>query len=425
MDEDIQSSVTVLVERQLRAELRVDFGACVLIAGGDVDAADDRSGLDAAASALRIASEVSAADPSRALFEVAGEGRVVLAAARAPQSPAFTPSERTTVRALANEVQAATRPEDEVTQWRREGPFRLEAIEAAAAGAETGEVLRVAPGWVRPLYWAALAVVGMLLSTLAVVENRRYSRAEALLVAGRTHVVVARTGTLWELAVESGATVVEGQVVARLYGVDERAELEQQQHEYESRLRDLLYHPGDTEAQDDVLRLSAGLASARRELEGRTLRAPMDGVVMDVRFVTGQQLTPGDRLMSLRPATDARSSLRVCALFPGRDAAKLRVGAPMRLEVDGYPYQYVELRVARVANEVVPSADATHCPRSADESEEPVVEVLADLAWDDNPAAVAGGRFVDGLRGVVQVEVAREPLLLTLMPSLRKIWGNA
>ena len=61
----------------------------------------------------------------------------------------------------------------------------------------------------------------------------------------------------------------------------------------------------------------------------------------------------------------------------------------------------------------------------ADESEEPVVEVLADLAWDDNPAAVAGGRFVDGLRGVVQVEVAREPLLLTLMPSLRKIWGNA
>lgn len=75
------------------------------------------------------------------------------------------------------------------------------------------------------------------------------------------------------------------------------------------------------------------VAVADRQLEKHTIRAPIDGVVLDVYPEVGEVLQPGAPVLSIvdraRPYADV--------FVPVSDAPKVKLGAPMAIAVEGDP----------------------------------------------------------------------------------------
>ena len=88
----------------------------------------------------------------------------------------------------------------------------------------------------------------------------------------------------------------------------------------------------------------ARLASAQKALDATNVLAPYAGVVAE-RFVNpGDVVAPGSPLMTLiDPAT-----MRLEAAVPASELAQVRVGAPVRFSVTGYPGRTFEGRISSI-----------------------------------------------------------------------------
>lgn len=106
---------------------------------------------------------------------------------------------------------------------------------------------------------------------------------------------------------------------------------------------------GDLSARTMLDDARARLASAQKALDATNVLAPYDGIVSE-RFVNpGDVVTPGAPLMSVvEPAT-----MRLEAAVPAEQLSEVRVGAPVRFSVTGYPGRTFEGRISSVN----PSAD--------------------------------------------------------------------
>jgi len=93
----------------------------------------------------------------------------------------------------------------------------------------------------------------------------------------------------------------------------------------------------------------ARLASAQKQLDATNVLAPYAGIVSE-RFVNaGDVVVPGAPLMSIvDPAT-----MRLEAAVPAEQLSQVRVGAPVRFSVTGYPGRTFEGRISSIN----PSAD--------------------------------------------------------------------
>jgi multidrug resistance efflux pump len=102
-------------------------------------------------------------------------------------------------------------------------------------------------------------------------------------------------------------------------------------------------------------RIASVIAGLETEISQHIIRAPRAGVVVAVAEVTeGAVVSPGQWLATLVPPGD----LRVLAQLDKEAAARVGVGQPARLEVDGYPWtQYgkIDCRVTGVSGD--PSAE--------------------------------------------------------------------
>ena len=97
-------------------------------------------------------------------------------------------------------------------------------------------------------------------------------------------------------------------------------------------LQDLQTEYAKTE--EDLVTAREVLAQRRDSLEDTEIRAPVDGIVKNVRLTTvGGVLRPGDEVMSIVPTGD---ELIVEAKMPPRDIAYVRVGQPASVKFDAY-----------------------------------------------------------------------------------------
>lgn len=152
------------------------------------------------------------------------------------------------------------------------------------------------------------------------------------------------SGRLVRLMVESGDTVTQGQVLARL---DDRQQTAQRDEAraYLAEARRLLAErhrladrgaisASELAAQEaEVAMAQARLDSAEAELGKRTLLAPFDGVVGLVSHAPGAQVASGEALMTL----DQLDRLRLDLAVPQRYLAALRSGQQVKAHIDAYP----------------------------------------------------------------------------------------
>ncbi len=311
--------------------------------------------------------------------------------------------------------------------------FREEAVAEYTRGfGERGSPLELAPGWTRwtwPLLMAGLAAL-VLFAALARVHEVADGPA-VVRIGGRTDVTAVAAGVVGAVAVRPGQAVGRGDLLVRLHGAPEEAELARLAEELDGRLRQRLLDPGDAAVAAALLGARTALERARASLDQLAVRAPRAGTVSGLRIRPGQRLNPGQVLATLAEPTAGGGGAaggRIVALLPGRYRPLLRAGLPVRLELEGYPYHYERLRVAAAGEEVIGPAEARLAlgETIADSVEfaGPVVLVEAELPAGTFAAGGREVRFHDGMRGRAEVRVRSESVLLTLVPGLRALLGE-
>ena len=133
-------------------------------------------------------------------------------------------------------------------------------------------------------------------------------------------------------------------------------------------------------------------------------------------------MAPGDVMLTV--ATEPRS-LSLVALIPGHFRPQLEAGAQLRFELAGYQHTFQELRVDRLGQEIIVPREARRIlgPDVAASAlpQEPVFVVHAKLPETTFSIRSQTYRFYDGMAGTAHIRVDEEPILLRLLPALRRI----
>ncbi|KIG18514.1 putative Co/Zn/Cd efflux system membrane fusion protein [Enhygromyxa salina] len=359
-----------------------------------------------------------------------GDVHAVIVVARAAHRHGFDPRERGTLGlfvARAGPMMDHLARREEVAlvvrehETRSEGPFRAEALRERRKVARGGDVVRVNGAWV---VWTHRLVVALVVSALAYLVLGRvniYSAGPAVVrLQARSEVTASASGPLSELAVTPGQVVQPGDLLARLDDRQARDELTRVEASWRSQLRARLLDPQDQATAASVVALRRQRRDARAALAEREIRAPVGGVVSDLRIRSGQHIGVGEIVMSLVRADDAQ---RVVALMPGADSPRIEPGMAMRIELPGYPRAYQRVTISRVSDEVVGPSEVQRFlgPALADSLTiaGPMVLVEATLA---SPEFVVDGRsyrFHDGMQARAEVRVDSRSLLEMLIPGLQ------
>lgn len=309
------------------------------------------------------------------------------------------------------------RPEAETRSERP--PFRTAALEYHRRPSEDeGRPLRVTPFWLDRVYRLLMASGIAACALVAMVPAGEYASGPAVVrLAARSEVTAETTGIVGEILVAPGERVGAGQILARLEGSRQQAELDKLRRQFELLLVDRLREPRvgsrpGLGAAHEEMRL------AERSLQRLELRAPHAGVVGDVLLREGKAVEPGQLAFTVL-STSTRGEPTVIALLPGRYRPLLQVGMPMQIRWSGHRGARQELTIEHVSAGVVgPSEVRTIVGPLATGFGETAGFALVQARLPATQFEASGRLYEvsDGLPGIAEVPVRRRRLGSLLLP---------
>ncbi|RKH54328.1 efflux RND transporter periplasmic adaptor subunit [Corallococcus llansteffanensis] len=302
--------------------------------------------------------------------------------------------------------------------------FRKEALDYFQQHRrKEGDVLRLAPPWTKWAYGALMSMlaVGLLVCTLG--EVSEYASGPALIrVERRTDITTPTGGVVATVDVQPGQRVAADHVLMTLQADEERLSLTRSQHELELHLVRYMRDLTDQSSRQALTTLRAEQELAQSRLEARSLRTSVAGVVGDLRIQVGQYLAPGTRVASL-VEDDAPVSLQ--AFLPGYYRPFLKPGMMLRIEMEGFRYEYRELPIESVGDQIIGPGELQRYlgPELAGamELKGPLVLVRARIP---SRTFRRNGRefgYFDGMPAHVEAAVRSESILLALLPGLKAL----
>lgn len=136
---------------------------------------------------------------------------------------------------------------------------------------------------------------------------------------------------------------------------------------------------------DQVEAARGQLAQARNALDmtstrlkEMTILSPLDGVVLRKNLEVGELANPGVPILTLMKPSD----IWVRAYVPEEEVARIKVGSPARVAVDGYPARRFPGRISEIA------AEAEFTPRNVQTRKERVNLVFRIKIAVDNPEGI-------------------------------------
>jgi len=306
-----------------------------------------------------------------------------------------------------------------------EGVYREEALQQLHARDADGRVIRIDPAWTEWTYRLVVLVVlaGLLFSVCGTVHE--YATGAAVVrLDGRQEVTAPTECTVAVVLVTPGQHVAAGDTLVKFYLVQEESDLARVEREYDGLLLRLLRDPSDQAARTGLTSLYAERELARARVAARSVVAPHEGLVTDVRVRAGQALKPGDVILTM--VTDVAAG-RVIAIVPAHYRPMISPGMSMRLELSGFRFAYQELRVESVGDEAVGPTEVRRF-LGADSADTVVVEgpaVLVQARLPSTTFAASGRsyRYVDGMVGTADVRVRTESILVEMVPGLKDLVG--
>jgi membrane fusion protein (multidrug efflux system) len=303
-----------------------------------------------------------------------------------------------------------------------ESIFRSEAMAIAAGPQQWGDVVRVMPSWLSWAYWLLVLLLAGTITFVSIGRVSTYSTGPAVIRStARTSITARTAGNVGTVEVTPGEPIQQGDVIARLDDIDQRATLDRVAKEFETQLRNHMLDPEDNAADTSVRTLRLQLEQARTALDERAIRATTAGTVSDVRVHPGQHVEPGDIAAAI---VDGSSGLEMIALLPGEDRPQLASNMPLRLELAGYQYVYQSLSIESVSSDVIAPSEARRVlgPEVADSLHlsGPVVVVKGKLASTSFEVDGRTFQYHDGMLGTAEVPVREERIIVALIPGLRR-----
>lgn len=286
-----------------------------------------------------------------------------------------------------------------------------------------GEVAHVDPA---PTRWPTRTIVVFAFAAVAfaiVGHVTEYVQADAVVwLSGRRDITATAAATIDSVAVGPGQRVRAGQLLVEMYNAEERAGRDRFEREWQLQLSRMLSNPGDRAARDALLTLRAERDRSQARIDQRMMRAPSDGTVAAVWVRQGQPVQPGDRLVSFE--VDDSEAMVILAL-PGFARSHVRAGTTARFAPEGFDYAYQDLMVQTVSDDTVSPAAVKRFlgPEYGDELTVRGSVLLANGRFQSPTFTVDGltYRRHSGMRGKAWVRLRTEPIILALVPSLRRL----
>ena len=305
--------------------------------------------------------------------------------------------------------------------------FRQEALEHYNQSEEKGSLLKLTPFWVRLTYWNLVALALTAAVVLAVVRVHEYAQGPLLVhVEGVEDIPSTAGGRISRVLVQRGQRVRAGEPLVELYARGETAERERVEQEYRAQLAVRLSDPLNATARQSLGTLRAQLELNDALVSERTLVAPFDGWVREVRVHEHQFLGAGEVVATLAKDTTA---VKVLLLVPGQYRPRLKPGQPVRLEFEGFAYLYQDVTVTAVSDELLgPTEVKRYLGASLGDVlkvDGPLVRVEARLPEDGLRAHGDQFRYYTGMLGTGRVRVRSRSGWMLLIPALDALWGDS
>ncbi|MET0406243.1 MAG: HlyD family efflux transporter periplasmic adaptor subunit [Cystobacter sp.] len=304
--------------------------------------------------------------------------------------------------------------------------YRQEALEHYNQGEERGSLLRLTPSWVRFTYWNLVAMALTVTVVLAVVRVHEYAQGPLLIqVQGVEDIPSTAAGRVIHLRVERGQYVRAGEPLVELYARGEAAERERVAQEFRAQLAVRLSDPLNAAARQNLGSLRAQLDLSEALVSERTLVAPFDGWVREVRVHENQYVAAGEVMVTLaRKDTEVKALL----LVPGHYRPMLQPGQPVRLELEGFSYLYQDVTITRVSDELLGPTEVRRYlgPALGDvvKVDGPMVRVEARLPDEGLRAHGDVYRYYTGMVGTGRVQVRTRAGWTMLVPALDALGGT-
>lgn len=305
--------------------------------------------------------------------------------------------------------------------------FRHEALRHLIEGERTdGDILVQDPPLTRWTYWVLLAGLFAMLLFLTLGHVNEYASGPALIrIQGASEVTAIEPGTVSELLVSSGSQVTPGTPLLKLYHGRELADVRRLEQEFAARVRQRLLNPDDRSIETLLINLRSELTLARSRLAERTLVSHFSGRVGDIRARPGQYVNSGQTLINIIPDEER---IELVAFIPGRYRPQLETGMRMRLELNGYPYEYQELQLNQIDEQVIGPQQARAIIGSAlaDTLNITGPLVLVKAALPDHFRTREGQQYAyhEGMLAQVQISLESEPIIQRLLPGLKLLQSD-
>lgn len=304
--------------------------------------------------------------------------------------------------------------------------FREEAMEHYNQGEQQGSLLQLTPRWVRFTYWNLVALSLTLAVLLAVVHVHEYARGPLLIqVSGVEDITSTAEGRVSRVLVRRGQRVREGEPLVQLYARGELAERERVLQEFRAQLAVRLTEPLNASSRQTLGSLRAELELNDARVSERTLVAPFDGWVREVRVQENQHLGAGEVVATL---SKEETEVKALLLVPGEYRPLLVPGQPLRLELDGFAYLYQDVTVSAVSDELLGPMEVKRYLGAAlgdvVKVEGPMVRVEARLPDEGLRAHGQLYRYYSGMVGMGHVQVRSRNGWMLLVPALEALRSN-
>jgi len=304
--------------------------------------------------------------------------------------------------------------------------FRQEALEHYNRGEVHGSLLKLTPFWVRITYWLVVALALSLALVLALVDVHEHAQGRLLIqVQGVEDITSTAGGRVSRILVSRGQRVRAGEPLVELYARGETAERDRVVQEFRAQLATRLTDPLNTAARQALGSLRAQLDLNEVLVSERTLVAPFDGWVREMRVRENQYIGAGEVVATLSKEETAAKAL---LLVPGRYRPMLKPGQPLRLELDGFAFLYQDVTVSVVSDELVGPTEVRRYlgPDLGDvvTVDGPMVMVEARLPEEGLRTHGHTYHYYSGMVGTGRVQVRSRNGWTMLVPALDALWRD-
>jgi hemolysin D len=131
--------------------------------------------------------------------------------------------------------------------------------------------------------------------------------------------------------------------------------------------------------QSEIAQTGSQITSLKIQLQQRVVRSPIDGVIFELPISkSGAVVQPGERVAQIAPK---KADLVLKAQMPNEQSGFLKVGMPVKVKFDAYPFQEYGIMPGKV-NWISPDSKVTQTPQGNLESYE--LEIALEQQYINN-----------------------------------------